>query len=156
MSGPDDERRRARLAAVQALYQVAFGEGRGARAVVDEFLLHRCQDDALDRGRFRALVEGTAIRRAELDGVIAGHLAPGWTLARLDPVVLAILRAGAFELLSSREVPARVVLDEYVSIARAFFGGKEPGFVNGLLDRLARHAREEEFTDHVAPAAPSG
>ncbi len=73
-------------------------------------------------------------------------LAEGWAFERLEVVLRAILRAAAFELIGRGDIPARVTITEYVEIARGFFAGKEPGFVNGLLDKLARQLRPEEFT----------
>ena len=141
----------ARLAAVQALYQVELTSA-DAEAVVSEFLAHRLgreidgdQYGEADRGFFVDLVRGCSGRRADVDAIVASALPPDWPLARLESVLRAILRAGCYELLARSDVPARVVMNEYVEIAHAFFSGKEPGMVNGVLDRVARTLREAEL-----------
>lgn len=148
----------ARLAAVQALFQVD-NRGIGVEAVVEEFRRHRLTDgDAIDgqpdlsgadAKHFAALVLGTGMRLPEIDEKLAAVLPADWPRTRLDPVICAILRVGIFELLARDDVPMRVVIDEYVSIAHAFFDAAEPRFVNGLLDALARRLRPDAFvTDH--------
>ena len=77
----------------------------------------------------------------DVDGIVAASLPADWPLARLESVLRAILRAGCYELLARSDVPARVVINEYVEVAHAFFSGKEPGLANGVLDRLARTLR---------------
>ncbi|MFQ5957773.1 MAG: transcription antitermination factor NusB [Alphaproteobacteria bacterium] len=145
------ERSAARLAAVQALYQVDIS-GIGADDVTDEFLHHRLGDTgedgtvpALDAGLFAEVVRGACARRDEIDPMIEQALGGGWTLDRLELLLRAVLRAGAFELLARADVPAPVVMDEYIEVARAFFGRGEPGLVNGVLDRLAHELRPAEF-----------
>ena len=140
----------ARLAAVQALYQIDLTAAEPA-TVVAEFRQHRLEANA-DRDFFGEIVEGVSARRDEVDGLLAPLLAEGWALPRLETVLRAILRAGAFELVGRGDVPARVVIDEYVSVARAFFSDKEPGVVNGILDRLARQLRSGEFEDKTRAA----
>jgi N utilization substance protein B len=135
----------ARLAAVQALYQVDLTSGEPA-TVIAEFRKHRLAANA-DRDFFGEIVDGVSARRDEIDGLLTPLLAEGWALPRLETVLRAILRAGAFELVARGDVPARVVIDEYVNVARAFFSDKEPGVVNGILDRLARQRRGDEFED---------
>ncbi len=142
----------ARLAAVQALYQIEL-TGADAGAVVSEFLAHRLgreidgeQYAEADRGFFAELVKGCSERREDVDGIVAASLPPDWPLARLESVLRAILRAGTYELLARSDVPARVAINEYVEIAHAFFSGKEPGMVNGVLDRIARRLREAELS----------
>lgn len=137
----------ARLAAIQALYQIELS-GASPANVVGEFAKHRlgAQDEgedigAADAGLFAELVEGTCARREEIDRHIAASLTPDWPLERLEIILRAILRAGAYELLARPQVPARVAISEYIDIAHAFFAGKEPGLVNGVLDRLARTFR---------------
>jgi len=139
----------ARLAAVQALYQIEVTGASPANTVV-EFVKHRLGTQAegedfgpADDALFADLVEGTCARRQELDRHIAAALTPDWPLERLEIILRAILRAGAYELLARPEVPARVAISEYLDIAHAFFAGKEPGLVNGVLDRLARTLRPE-------------
>ena len=143
----------SRLAAVQALYQIEMA-GAPIESVITEFVLHRLgrEIDAPDMGDpdpkfFAGLVRGAGLRQSELDRVIAGALTPDWPLERLEAVLRAILRAGAYELLASPDVPAAVVISEYLDISHAFFSGKEPGLVNGVLDRLARTLRPGEAAE---------
>ncbi len=141
-------RTRARLAAVQALYQMEFTQ-RDVSEVLDEFTGHRFQSVDIyagaDRALFCEIVSGTAHRQREIDIEIAKHLAEGWRLSRIDSILRAILRAGIYELICRSDVPARAVINEYVEIAHDFFGGEEPGVVNGVLDRVARDSRPREF-----------
>ncbi|MDB5438697.1 MAG: antitermination protein NusB [Caulobacteraceae bacterium] len=140
----------ARLAAVQALYQME-ASGAGAEAVVREFTDHRFDRDiegegdgeamaAADETFFADLVRGVVADQAAVDKAIKARLAEGWRLERLDATLRAILRAGAFELISRPDVPTEVAIDEYVEIAKSFFDGTETGFVNGALDKIARDA----------------
>ena len=145
------KRRAARLAAVQALYQLELGGGE-ANDVVGEFEVHRLGQvtdelDAgpVDRAWFGELVRGVTANRAELDNLVAAVLTEDWTIERLDNILRAILRAGVFELSAHAGVPARVVVSEYVELADAFFTGKETGLVNGVLDQLARLLRPGEM-----------
>ena len=133
----------ARLGAVQALYQMDVS-GQGADLVVREFHEHRFERDlegsplaAADEAWFGAVVRGVAEKQGEVDKAIGRRLASGWKLARLDATVRAILRAGAFELMFLRDVPIEIVIDEYVEVAKSFFEGPEPGFVNGALDGIS-------------------
>ena len=128
-------RTRARLAAVQALYQMELTQ-RDLSQVLDEFVKH---------GFFRDLASGVAHAQAAVDIVISEQLAEGWRLSRLDSILRAILRSAVYELLERREVPARATINEYVEIAHDFFGGEEPGVVNGVLNRVARKNRRDEF-----------
>jgi N utilization substance protein B len=145
-------RRIARLAAVQALYQVEV-LGVGADAVLLEFLEHRLNDEIdeglrladMERGLFGDLVKGVTAERAGLDETLEALLAPDWTLARLEMLLRIILRAGAYELKHRPSVPPKVAITEYVDLAHDFFGGREPALVNGVLDRLARVVRAESF-----------
>lgn len=146
---PGRRRTAARLAAVQALYQIEVS-GASPANVVMEFIRHRLGHEgegesfgAADERLFADLVEGASARRGELDRQIAAALTPEWPLERLEIILRAILRAGAYELLARPEVPVRVAISEYIDIAHAFFAGKEPGLVNGVLDRLARTLRPE-------------
>lgn len=147
------ERSAARLAAVQALYQMEL-TGAGVDSVVEEFRHYRLgrELDGMDYARadaafFAALVTGVVARQVAIDKLVNGTLAEGWRLARLDSILRALLRVGAFELMELSDVPARVVIDEYVDVAHAFFEGAEPGFVNGALDRIAHLLRPDEFSD---------
>jgi N utilization substance protein B len=150
MSVSHQARSVARLAAVQALYQMEVS-GAGVEAVVREFSDHRF-DRALGGGEgapmaaadeafFAELVRGVVEHQRGIDPAIARRLAQGWRLDRLDATVRAILRAGAFELSHRPDVPVEVVINEYVDLARSFFEGPEPGFVNAALDGLARDVR---------------
>jgi N utilization substance protein B len=121
--------------------------GGGAEETLEEFTEHRFGEFevAPDRDFFAAILRGVPQHQVEIDRSISGTLAANWTLARIDSILRAILRAGLFELVARRDVPAKVVIDEYVAVTRAFFGGDEPGFVNGVLDTLARKKRASEF-----------
>ncbi|ABI65823.1 MULTISPECIES: transcription antitermination factor NusB [Maricaulis] len=144
-------RRAARLSAVQALYQMEIG-GLGASAVIREFREHRfgaCGEAPefveADEDFFESLVAGVVERQADVDPAMDALLADKWRLERLDATVRAILRVGGFELLYRKDVPARVVIDEYIEVANAFFEGAEPKFINAAFDRCARGARPDEF-----------
>jgi N utilization substance protein B len=121
--------------------------GGGAEETLAEFVEHRFGEfeAAPDRDFFAAILRGVPQHQVEIDRAIAACLATGWTLARIDSILRAILRCGLFELTARPDVPAKTVIDEYVAVAHAFFGGEEPGFVNGVLDRLARRKRTAEF-----------
>ena len=141
-------RTRARLAAVQAVYQMDLTQ-RDLSEVLDEFLSHRFETAEIyagaDRSFFRDITSGVAQSQAQIDAEIAAHLAEGWRLSRIDSILRAILRSGVYEILEKSDVPARVIVNEYVEIAHDFFGGEEPGVVNGVLDRVARRRRPAEF-----------
>jgi N utilization substance protein B len=146
-SAPHQARSVARLAAVQALYQME-ASGVGAEAVVREFADHRFDNDLegerlapADETYFGAIVRGAVQDQATIDRAIAKRLAQGWKLARIDATLRAILRAGAFELMRRPDAPVEVVIDEYVEIAKSFFEGPEPGFVNAALDGIAQDER---------------
>ncbi len=137
----------ARLAAVQALYQMEV-TGIGADAVVREFHDHRFDRDfeggtlaTADEVFFADLVRGVVAAQADVDAAITRRLAAGWPLRRIDATARAILRAGAFELMRLGDVPREVAIDEYVEIAKSFFAGPEPAFINGALDAIARDER---------------
>ena len=98
-----------------------------------------------DSDFFFAIVNGVPKHQVEIDRAIAASLSEKWKLERVDSILRAIMRCGVFELVGRRDVPARVVIDEYVAIARDFFSGDEPGFVNGALDTIARRKRGKEF-----------
>ncbi len=143
----------ARLAAVQGLYQMDLTGARppmvlfefGLRGMTPELDTKDFQTPEMDRARFERLVRGVADQKDSLDSTLITALPPEWPLERLDSVMRAILRAGIFELIHMTEIPARVVIDEYVDIAHAFFGGKEPAMINGVLDHLAHELRVKEF-----------
>lgn len=136
----------ARLAAVQALYQMEVS-GIGSEAVIREFADHRFEADIegeslapADETYFNAIVRGAVAHQTEIDRAIVRRLAEGWRLERLDATLRAILRAAAYEL-THGEAPVEVVIDEYVEVAKSFFEGPEPSFVNGALDAIARDVR---------------
>jgi N utilization substance protein B len=137
----------ARLAAVQALYQQDM-EGTPVDRLLREFHDHRLGatiEDAryheAERDFFDDIVTGANARSADIDALISQRLAEGWTLERLDRPMRAILRAGAYELIARPDVPVATVITEYVDVAHAFFDKRESGFVNGLLDAIAKEAR---------------
>ena len=137
----------ARLAAVQALYQHDM-EGTPVARLLKEFHDHRLGatiEDAeyhqAERDFFDDIVKGAEARRSDIDALIGSRLASGWTLERLDRPMRAILRAGAFELIARPDVPVGSVISEYVDVAHAFYDKRESGFVNGLLDAIAKEAR---------------
>jgi N utilization substance protein B len=148
MSGSGRQARSvARLAAVQALYQMEAA-GAGAEAVIREFVDHRFDRDIegvrlahADEVFFSALVRGVVADQDAVDAAVRRRLATGWKLERIDATARSILRAGAWELIRRRDVPAEVALDEYVEIAKSFFEGPEPGFINAALDAIARDER---------------
>jgi N utilization substance protein B len=137
----------ARLAAVQALYQME-ASGIGVDAVVREFVDHRFDSDiegeplaAADEAFFSAVVKGVVEKQTGIDRAILKRLATGWKLERLDATTRAALRSGTFELMHRPDVPVEVAIDEYVEIAKSFFEGPEAGFVNAALDGIARDRR---------------
>jgi N utilization substance protein B len=137
----------ARLAAVQALYQHDM-EGTPIARLLHEFHEHRLGATIEDqkyheaeRDFFDDIVMGAEARQGDIDTLISGRLAEGWTLERLDRPMRAILRAGAYELIARPDVPVATVITEYVDVAHAFYDKRESGFVNGLLDAIAKEAR---------------
>jgi N utilization substance protein B len=137
----------ARLAAVQALYQMEVSNA-GAEAVIREFGEHRFDRDVedmtlagADEPFFADLVRGVVAYQRDVDAAVAKRLAQNWRLERIDATVRAILRAGSYELAHRQDVPTEVVIDEYVELAKSFFEGPEPGFVNGALDGVAKDVR---------------
>jgi N utilization substance protein B len=153
----------ARIAAVQALYQIDMSRG-DPGAVIAEFRDHRLgQGGQSAKGRgapdanfFADVVARAALRREEIDGLVRSALAEDWKLERLDAVLRALLRAGVAELLEAGEVPAPVVIDEYVQVAHAFFAAREAGFVNGILHRLAHRLRPAELASASGGGADDG
>lgn len=149
---PANKRGTARLAAVQALYQMDIG-GMGLAATVAEyenFRLGREIDGEIyrdaDPAWFRQIVAGVVDQQKSIDPVLQGTLVEGWQLARIDSILRATLRAAVWELTNKPDVSSRVVVSEYVEVAKAFFeGGEEPRMVNGVLNTLAHRLRPEEF-----------
>ncbi len=142
------QRAGARLAAVQALYQMEQTE-QGSLAVIHDFLDDRLglDDDGApveeaDPDLFKAIVSGVVEHQESIDAAIIARLANGWRLDRIDATSRAILRSAGYELIYDINLPSRIIIDEYVSIAHAFFDGPESGFVNGLLDAVARDVRQ--------------
>ena len=137
----------ARLAAVQALYQLQM-ENPPLASLLDEFHRHRLgaeiegdQYAPAEQAFFDDVVKGVHARHAEIDDLLAARLADGWRLDRLDKTMLQILRAGTYELLARADVPTGSAISEYVDVAHAFFEPREAKFVNGLLDAVAKDVR---------------
>ncbi len=143
----------SRLAVVQGLYQMELAQT-DLNAVIEEFQSLRFSqagpDDAIagaDPVFFAELLRGVVRRQRDIDPIVDRHLAAGWQLGRVDSILRAILRAGVFELLERLDVPAPVVINEYIDIAHAFFSEDEPRVVNGILDKVARWQRPREFVE---------
>lgn len=141
----------ARLAAVQALYQMDIA-GTGLNEILSEFEAHWIGREVegeqylpAEAAFFRELVTGVIAAQRRLDPLIDQALAAGWPLKRVEAILRAVLRAGAYELDSKRDIPARVIISEYVDIAHAFVDRDETGMVNAVLDHLARGLRGAEF-----------
>lgn len=137
----------ARLAAVQALYQMEQ-TGQSARSVIADFMEDRLglNDEGepveeADPDLFKSVVEGVVDRQEAIDAAIMKRLAEGWKIERLDATSRAILRGAVYELIAEISLPSQIILDEYVSLAHAFFEGAEPKFINGLLDAVSRDVR---------------
>ena len=150
---PSQQRSAARLAAVQALYEMEVA-GASVDPVLKEFMARRWGvssedgDEVLceaDNTLMIEIVRGVSGRMAEIDESIAPALSNDWTVARLEVLLRAILRCGVFELIALKDVPPRVVISEYMDVAHAFFTQKEPSLVNGVLDKIARVVRESEM-----------
>ena len=146
-----DKRSAARLAAVQALYQMDV-TGNGLKETRNEFesfwIGHEIEGERYKDAEiafFDDILAGVVSGQGPIDRVIDKTLASGWPLARIDSVMRAILRAGAYELRQRADVPARVSIKEYVDVAGAFFGAEESGMVNAVLDAVARQCRAAEF-----------
>lgn len=149
--GPHSKlRRAARTAAVQALYQLDISDELSG-TVIKQFVEHRFghSDEnkltSVDEAFFQDIVEGVIKYQSDIDASISDKLSEKWKLKRLDLTLRAILRAAGYEILRRPDVPALVIIDQYVSIAADFFEGKEPGFVNGALDQMAKAVRKAEF-----------
>ncbi|QDH73546.1 transcription antitermination factor NusB [Brevundimonas sp. M20] len=137
----------ARLAAVQALYQMELA-GEGVDTVITEFSNHRFDADIegeplaeADEAYFADIVRGVVDRQRSIDEAVKARLASNWRMERLDSTLRALLRAGAWELMASRDVPKEIIIDEYVELAKAFFDDSEAKFVNAALDGVARDVR---------------
>ena len=161
--GPEGRPRTAsRVAAVQALFQSEQAQD-SPEAVIDQFVRHRLgappgaggyEDGRVPDAQvplFAAIVRAATMQQDRVDRMVAEALPADWPLARIDPVLRALLRAGAAELCMAEGPPARVVINEYVDVARGFFSGDEPRLANAVLDHLARALRPAEFG-----SAPNG
>jgi transcription antitermination protein NusB len=156
MTRPPRKRTASRLAAVQALFQ-SDQTGDNAETVIDQFVRHRLGElpgtGGFEEGRipdaevplFARVVRGAVRQQDTVDRMLVDTLPPEWPLTRIDPVLRAVLRAGAAELAMTDGPPAKVVINEYLDIARGFFDGGEPGMANAVLDRMARLLRPQEF-----------
>lgn len=150
--GHASKRSAARLAAVQALYQMEM-TGVSADAVIVQFFdpeVRRQLSDAdpaeFDRGMFSQIVKGVAKQRDDLDRIVGAVLSADWTVDRLEIILRSILEAGTYELTERTDVPPRVTITEYVDVAHAFYSGAEPGMVNGVLDKISRKFRDTEMS----------
>jgi len=152
--GPDRKANRrgaARLAAVQALYQMDIA-GAGINDIFAEYESHWIGSEVegdqylpAEAAFFRDVVSGVVRDQARMDPVIDDALSQGWPLQRIDAILRAVLRAGAYELEHRKDVPARVVVSEYVDVAHAFVEREETGMVNAVLDQIARKYRGDEL-----------
>ena len=138
----------ARLAAVQALYQQQM-ERTPLNRLLDEFHQHRLGAEIeevhfadAETTFFDDIVKGVDARRDEIDLLLSGKLAQGWSLARLDKTMLHILRAGTYELIARADISKATAISEYVDVAKAFFDDREAKFVNGVLDAVATDVRQ--------------
>ena len=141
----------ARLAAVQALYQMDIA-GTDLNDILAEFESHwlggEVEGDTYlpaEAAFFRDIVRGVVADQRNLDPAIDQALSKGWPLKRVEALVRAVLRAGAFELTNRKDIPVRVIVSEYVDVANAFVDRDETGMVNAVLDMLARNMRAEDF-----------
>jgi len=151
MSGANPKLRRvSRTSAVQALYQMDVS-GAPHKTVVKEFLDHRFgyEDEPgmvrADEPYFEDIMNGVVENQSRIDGAIVRRLSEKWPLRRLDATLRALLRSATYEIQSRPDVPALVIINEYMAIATDFFSGKEPGIVNGVLDKIAKDTRAAEF-----------
>jgi N utilization substance protein B len=155
------ERSAARLAAVQALYQMDVA-GKGlvdALAEFEAFWIGREVEGVsfkpAENAFFRDILAGVVREQRPIDGTIDAALAANWPLTRIETVLRAILRAGGYELMFRSDVPARAAISEYVQIAESFYGGDEPGLVNAVLDAIAREVRPDEMKDRGQTRRPA-
>lgn len=144
-----NKRGAARLAAVQALYQMDVA-GAGLLEIAAEYEAHRLgkeidgsQYREADAQWFRAILSGVVESQKQIDPIVRQSLLEGWPLSRLDSTLRAILRSGTYELMQRGDVPIAVIVNEYVDIARAFYEDEEPKLVNAVLDRIAKRVRDD-------------
>ncbi len=147
------ERSAARLAAVQALYQMDIAAS-PLQNVLTEFERHWIgreiegeRYEEAEEKHFRNVVEGVVREQLTLDPLIDKTLNEGWPLKRVESVLRATLRAGAYELNHRRDIPVRAVVSEYVDVAAAFLDKDDVGMVNAVLDKLARVVRPKDFAN---------
>lgn len=147
------ERSAARMAVVQALYQMDVA-GKGlvdAMAEFEAFWIGREVEGIsfkpAENGFFRDVLSGAVSEQIAVDQLVDKALASGWPLARVEAVLRAILRAGAYELAFRKDVPGRVAISEYVDVAHGFYGEDEPALVNAVLDKIAREVRPKEMSE---------
>ena len=152
-AGPRKANRRgaARLAAVQALYQMDMA-GAGLNEILAQFESHWLGREVegeqylpAEQAFFRDIVAGVVDAQRALDPLIDAALAATWPLKRIEAILRSVLRAGAYELAKRADIPARVIVSEYVDVAHAFVEGDETGMVNAVLDQIARQFRADEF-----------
>jgi transcription antitermination protein NusB len=148
---PANQRSAARLAAVQALYQMDVGR-QSLEDTLAQFQAHHLGREIegeqylpADADFFRQIVAGVIKSQLDIDPSIDNALAEGWPMTRIDATLRAILRAATFELLRRRDIPTGVVITEYVDIARAFYEDEAPRMVNGVLDAIARRANRDNM-----------
>jgi transcription antitermination protein NusB len=148
-----NKRGAARLAAVQALYQMDLA-GTGINDIMAEFESHWLGGEVegdqyrpAEAAFFRDIVAGVVREQIRLDPQIDAALSRGWPLKRIEAILRAVLRAGAYELACRRDVPGRVVMSEYADVASAFVDAEETGMVNAVLDQLAHQLRADEFAE---------
>lgn len=140
----------ARLAAVQALYQMEQ-TGQSAKAAIRDLMNDRLgvgpneePVEEADPDLFKAIVEATIEHQTAVDTAILARLSKGWKLSRLDSTTRSILRAAVAELIAHQELSRRILLDEYVSLAHDFFDKTEANFVNAVLDNVSKDLRGGE------------
>ncbi len=154
MTGPTQKKKvggprsAARLGVVQALFQLEQGDEKNAQTVITEYIEHRLGSElegeqyiAADEKLFSDVTRGSWMRREEWDEIIKPCLTDDWPLDRLEALIRAIFRAGAYELTARPDVPTKVIINEYLDVAHAFFDRTETAFVNGVLDKMSKSAR---------------
>jgi N utilization substance protein B len=157
-TGKSVERSGARLSVVQALYEMEISD-KGVIEALAEFEAHWIgrEVEGIDHppaeiAFFRDLLQGVVAEQRAIDPQLDRALATGWPLKRIEAVLRAILRAGAYELMFRPDVPARAAISEYVDVAHSFYGGDEPGLINAVLDKVARSVRPSDFDGLPASA----
>ncbi|GJD35605.1 transcription antitermination factor NusB [Methylobacterium aerolatum] len=150
----------ARLAVVQALYEMDIS-GKGVLDAVAEFEAYwigrevdGIEHPPAETSFFRDLLRGVVDEQRAIDQQLDGALSEGWPLRRIETVLRAILRAGAYELMYRPDVPARAAISQYMDVTHSFYDADEPGLVNAVLDRIARKVRPAEVVEKVATGKP--